>query len=59
MTELLVLKALDAERAAAPEFRYLLSQVLLAARRAFGSVRFLADPGRYIDAPLALSKETR
>jgi SAM-dependent methyltransferase len=45
MADLLVLKALDAESAEAPEFRYLLSQVLLAARRAFGSVRFLVDPG--------------
>jgi SAM-dependent methyltransferase len=44
MADLLVLKALDAESAEAPEFRYLLSQVLLAARRVFGSVRLLADP---------------
>jgi len=44
MADLLVLKARDAESAEAPEFRYLLSQVLLGARRVFGEVRFLADP---------------
>jgi len=44
MADLLVLKALDAESAAAPEFRYLLSQVLLAARRVFGAVELATDP---------------
>lgn len=44
MADLLVWKAHDAESAEAPEFRYLLSQVLLYARRAFGAVRLAADP---------------
>jgi len=57
MADLLVLKALDAESAAAPELRYLLSQVLLAARRAFGAVRFAARPEAGAAAP-ALAGET-
>ena len=47
MAQLLVWKARDAESAEAPEFRYLLSQVLLGARRAFGEVRLAADPARH------------
>ncbi|HEY8021669.1 MAG TPA: methyltransferase domain-containing protein [Thermoanaerobaculia bacterium] len=57
MADLLVLKALDPESAGAPEFRYLLSQVLLAARRAFGSVRFLGDPAGLAEPP-SLAGET-
>src|SRR5690349_5397520 len=47
MADLLVLKARDAESAEAPEFRYLLSQVVLGARRAFGEVRVETDPAAY------------
>src|SRR5262249_39989928 len=39
MPELLILKALDAESAEAPEFRFLLSQIVLAAKKAFGAAR--------------------
>ncbi len=47
MADLLVLKARDAESAEAPEFRYLLSQVLLGARRTFGEVRLVDGPGAF------------
>jgi len=57
MADLLVLKALDPESAEAPEFRYLLSHVLLAARRVFGSVRFLGDPAGLAEPP-SLAGET-
>lgn len=47
MAQLLVWKARDAESAEAPEFRYLLSQVLLGARRACGEIRVALDPSGY------------
>jgi SAM-dependent methyltransferase len=49
MPELLLLKALDAESAEAPEFRFLLSQTVLEAKKAFGEARLLANPGDPVD----------
>ncbi|HZF10347.1 MAG TPA: class I SAM-dependent methyltransferase [Thermoanaerobaculia bacterium] len=49
MPELLLLKALDAESAEAPEFRFLLSQTVLEAKKAFGAARLLANPEGPID----------
>src|SRR5436305_8868862 len=49
MPKLLLLKALDAESAEAPEFRFLLSQTLLEAKKAFGAARLLTNPAGPID----------
>jgi SAM-dependent methyltransferase len=49
MPELLILKSLDAESAEAPEFRYLLSQLVLEARKAFGGARLLVNPEGPVD----------
>jgi len=45
MPALQILKALAAETADSPEMRYLLSQVVLEARRAFGDAALAIDPG--------------
>jgi SAM-dependent methyltransferase len=49
MPELLILKSLDAESAEAPEFRFLLSQSVLEARKAFGEARLLVNPEGPLD----------
>lgn len=44
MASLRILKALDPESAGSPEFRYLLSHLVLEARREFGSVALFENP---------------
>jgi SAM-dependent methyltransferase len=44
MASLSILKALDPESAGSPEFRYLLSHLVLEARRAFDSVTLVENP---------------
>src|SRR6185436_15161169 len=44
MASLHILKALDPESAGSPEFRYLLSHLVLEARRAFDSVTLVENP---------------